>query len=167
MMEQAEQLVRERITGTRKGMDKPACTHSFNVRDILARHGFSGEVQLAGLLHDVIEDGGVSLDELTALGFGDRVVELVNLASHDLAVEGSYERWVKMIARLIDATDAEAWAIKLADIRDNLRDSHAMPNKEQQLLLREVKVRLMLELTKNFNDLSGLRQELANELKAI
>ena len=66
----AEQLVKTQISGVRKGTtDVPNWTHSSRVRDILRVHGFSDEVILAGLLHDIVEDGGVSLDELRKMGF--------------------------------------------------------------------------------------------------
>lgn len=123
----AEELVRTRIPGMRKGTtDKPAYTHSFHVRDLLAEHGYGPEVCLAGLLHDIVEDGEVSLDELRAAGFSERVVRLVDLCSHDASIEGTDARWVAMMARLVQARDSDAWAIKVADLADNLRDSGTM-----------------------------------------
>lgn len=79
-MVRAEELVRTRIPGMRKGTtDKPAYTHSFHVRDLLEEHGYGPEVCLAGLLHDIVEDGGVSLAELRAVGFSERVMRLAGL----------------------------------------------------------------------------------------
>jgi len=123
----AEELVQTRIPGMRKGTtDKAAYTHSFHVRDLLEEHGYGPEVCLAGLLHDIVEDGGVSLEELRAAGFSERVVRLVNLCSHDAAIEGTDARWVVMMARLVQVGDSDAWAIKVADLVDNLRDSGTM-----------------------------------------
>ena len=79
-----------------------------------------------GLLHDIVEDGGVPLEELRAAGFSERVVRLVDLCSHDAAIEGTDARWVVMIAQLVRAGDSDAWAIKVADLVDNLRDSGMM-----------------------------------------
>ena len=123
----ASVLVLTRIPGMRKGTtDKPAYTHSFHVRDLLEEHGYGFDVCLAGLLHDIVEDGGVSLAELRAAGFSERVVGLVDLCSHDASIEGNDARWVVMIARLVQADDSDAWAIKVADLLDNLRDSGTM-----------------------------------------
>jgi (p)ppGpp synthase/HD superfamily hydrolase len=79
-----------------------------------------------GLLHDIVEDGGVLPEELCAAKFIERVVRLVDLCSHDASIEGTDARWVVMIARLVQAGDSDAWAIKVADLVDNLRDSGTM-----------------------------------------
>ena len=145
---QAEELVRMRIPGMRKGTtDKPAYTHSFHVRDLLAAHGYGPEVCLAGLLHDIVEDGGMSLDELRAAGFSERVVELVDLCTHDASIEGNDARWIVMMARLVQAGDSDAWAIKVADLADNLRDSGTM-RKERREWMVTVKVPLVSKLSK-------------------
>lgn len=139
----AEELVQTRIPGMRKGTtDKPAYTHSFHVRDLLEEHGYSPEVCLAGLLHDIVEDGGVSLEELRAAGFSECVVRLVDLCSHDASIEGTDARWVVMIARLVQAGDSDAWAIKVADLVDNLMDSGTMEVGRREWM-RNVKRSLM------------------------
>ena len=147
----AEELVQTRIPGMRKGTtDKPAYTHSFHVRDLLEEHGYGPEVCCAGLLHDIVEDGGVSLDELHAAGFGERVVELVDLCSHDASIEGTDARWVVMMARLVQAGDSDAWAIKVADLVDNLRDSGTMEVGRREWM-RNVKRPLMVRVAKGVN----------------
>ncbi|MCR4311732.1 MAG: HD domain-containing protein, partial [Candidatus Uhrbacteria bacterium] len=125
---------------------KPAYMHSMHVRDILLEYGYAEEVCTAGLLHDVVEDGGVSLDELKAMGFSPRVVELVDLATYDETVASSDGRWVCMVARLVRADDGDAWAIKLADIASNISDSHGM-RLDRRALMLTVKAPLMLRLT--------------------
>lgn len=142
----AEQLVAERIPGLRKGMDKPAYLHSMHVRDILREHGMSEEVCLAGLLHDIVEDGDVSLDELKAMGFSQRIVDLVDLATHDDTLATGDERWVCMIARLVKAADVDAWQIKIADLASNIGDSAGMPVDRRAWMLT-VKAPLMLKVT--------------------
>ena len=48
-------------------VDVPYMSHLAGVAVILSRHGFDDEVVAAGALHDVIEDSGVSYDDLTRL----------------------------------------------------------------------------------------------------
>ena len=112
LLEKAKQLVEERIPGTRKGSDEPAYIHSTRVSASLARFGYSEEVIIAGMLHDIVEDGETSLQDLRSLGFSERIIDLVNLCTHDDMVEGGDARWIKMMAGLVDAKDKEAWAIK-------------------------------------------------------
>ncbi len=126
-LDAARKLVRERIAGTRKGTtNDPTYLHSFRVEEMLRRYEYSEDVCLAGLLHDVVEDGSTTFEELDALGFSDQVVNLVRLCSHDVKIENKDARWMVMIVGLIKAHDADAWAIKIADILDNVEGSKTM-----------------------------------------
>lgn len=161
----AESLVQSRIQGFRKGTtDVPNWTHSFHVRDALVKFGFPEEVCLAGLLHDIVEDGDVTFDELRTQGFSERVVHLVDLCSHDKSIPDGDGRWVKMLARLVDARDKDAWAIKIADITDNLRSCHTMSD-ERQKFMYETKGPLLLSLTWKLMGDTGVWQELKEQLK--
>ncbi len=146
LLPRAEQLVASRIPGTRKGSEKPAYMHSFDVRDVLKAEGYSEEVCLAGLLHDVIEDSETTFEELEEMGCSPRVLELVRFCTHDNAIEGNDARWVCMMAELVRGNDAEAWAIKIADILCNIGDSDTMPA-DRRHMLRFVKGRMLLSLT--------------------
>lgn len=131
--EDAEKLVRERITWNRKWTkDIPNYLHSFHVRDILRVNRFDETIQMAWLLHDIVEDWNTSLDELRELWYSEEVVHLVDLSSHNLKVKDSFERWLLMMKRLEDACDRNAWAIKLADICDNVYLCHLMPNRDKK-----------------------------------
>ncbi len=132
-LEEAENLVKERIKWFRKGTeDVPAYLHSFRVRDLLKKYGFDETVQLAGLLHDIVEDWNTSFGELNALRYPIEVVKLVDLTTHDQTIEDHYERWELMMERLEEVWDRNAWAIKLADICDNVSECHLMPNLEKR-----------------------------------
>ena len=161
----AEALVRERIGGFRKGTtDVSNWTHSIRVAELLEEYGCTDEVVIAGLLHDVVEDGGVTLDELSDTGFSERIVELVDLCSHSLDIKGSEKRWMTMMARLVEARDRDAWLIKTADLLDNLRSCHTMP-REKQVFMRDVKGRIFLSLSKNAVGSHKLRGELKTQIQ--
>lgn len=146
LLDKAKTLVTERIPGTRKGSDEPAYIHSIRVSQALADFGYSEDVVIAGLLHDIVEDGATSLDELRQAGFNERVIELVRLCTHDDMIEGGDRRWIKMMAGLIDADDAEAWAIKIADITDNLKSSNTLPQ-DRRLFMYQAKAPFLLRLS--------------------
>ena len=63
-------------TQLRKVGDVPYIVHPVHVSAILLRHGFSEDVVIAGLLHDVIEDQDVSLERIEA-DFGPAIAEIV------------------------------------------------------------------------------------------
>ncbi len=147
----AEDLVRTRILGDRKGLPgEPLYLHSFRVRDLVSRcHHWDDpeyDVFLAALLHDVVEDGGVSLDELRSMGFTDRTVELVDLCTHQMDIKNSTERWVLMMARLVEARDDGAWRIKMADLTDNLTQCRGLSPENRRFMV-ETKAPLMIRLT--------------------
>ncbi len=150
----AEALVKERIRGTRKGLpDEQNYSHSLRVqRLVMDCHHWDDpdhDVFLAALLHDVIEDGGVTFEELQAMGFTSRTIDLVRLCTHPLAVENSTERWTLMMAKLVEARDDDAWRIKLADLTDNLRQSVGLTPENRKFMV-EVKAPLMLRLTERY-----------------
>ena len=158
----AEQLVLERIPGHRKGSDEPASAHSFRVAQILRTYRYNVSTCLAGLLHDLVEDSETTLDELLSLGFPDRVVRLVDLCSHNESISGADARWVRMMGRLVDADDPDAWAIKAADILDNVRSSHTLPS-DRGHFMRTVKAPMFLSLTKQRLGKTRLWKELERE----
>lgn len=162
--DRAEQLVRTQIHGTRKGSKVPAYRHSLNVANTLRRHGFDGETVLAGLLHDVVEDSEVTFDELSKMGFSERTLRVVKLVTHDNNIPSGTARWVKMIGRLIDANDAEAWTVKLADTLDNYRSSESLPP-ERRDFMRMVKAPLILALTRDLLGHTKIWKELDTDVK--
>jgi (p)ppGpp synthase/HD superfamily hydrolase len=99
--------------------DVPYVSHVAGVVAILARHRFAEEVLAAGALHDVLEDCGVTYDEL-ARQFGPKTADLVRSVSEQdksLAWEERKLRYVERFAH----EPWEAQAISLADKIDNFR----------------------------------------------
>lgn len=139
-IEALKSLVRERIPGTRKGSDEPACLHSVRVYETLAKHGYSEEVAAAALLHDILEDSDTTLEELASLGVSERTRTLIDLVSHDESIDekvtGSDPRLVYILGRIVTARDTDALAIKAADVLDNLRTCSTMkPDRRQNMRL--------------------------------
>ena len=149
--EMAEELVKARIVGERKGMPGEAnYLHLFRVRDLVSKcHHWDDpeyDVFLAALLHDVVEDGGVTLGELRGMGFTERTAALVDLCTHRMDVESSTERWLLMMARLVEARDDGAWRIKMADLTDNLTQCAGLSPENRRFMV-ETKAPLMVRLT--------------------
>jgi len=64
------------------------------------------------LLHDVIEDSDITIDQLTAEGFPERVISALRLLTHNDALP--YMDYIGKIK-----SDPIAVAVKLADLRHN------------------------------------------------
>ena len=67
---------------------------------------------VAALLHDVVEDTNMTLDDLRALGFNKEVMRALTLLTHDKSVP--YMAYVAKIK-----TNRIAREVKLADLRHN------------------------------------------------
>ncbi len=152
----AKSLVKERIKGERKGLpDELNYMHSMRVNETVSslHHWDDPDVEMfiSALLHDIVEDGNTSLEELVEMGFTRRIVELVYLCSHNTKVENKTERWTLMMAKLIEARDEEAWCIKLIDLSDNLKQSRGLSEENRKFMI-EVKAPLILRLTKWLDD---------------
>jgi (p)ppGpp synthase/HD superfamily hydrolase len=91
----------------------PFIEHPLAVADLLAEHGHSEEVVIAGLLHDAIEHAETEPDELRKL-FGEEIAELVEALTEDETISDYEERKDEHRER-VAAASAEARAIFAAD----------------------------------------------------
>jgi hypothetical protein len=165
--EKAEALVKKCIKGNRKGLSEPNYLHSFRVRDMVMSHHHwdwpDYNLFTAALLHDIVEDGGVSFEELKDMGFTERTIELVKLCTHDSTIKGKTERWLLMIAKLIEANDDDAWRIKLADLTDNLKQSAGLSLENRRFMV-EIKAPLLISLTHTrYSAYSSLIEEMKKQ----
>ena len=164
-LEEAKVFVKERIKGVRKGLyDVPAYTHSLRVCALLEKQCWDKEVVLAGLLHDIIEDGGATTTELSEEGYSERTIRLVELCTHPVEVENKTSRWLLMIAKLIQADDQDAWMIKLADLTDNLSESKGLTPENRKFMV-ETKAPILLRLTEDDPMLQSHRHALDVEMR--
>jgi (p)ppGpp synthase/HD superfamily hydrolase len=108
---------------TRKGSDVPYLVHPVHVSVILLRYGFSEDVAIAGLLHDVVEDQDVPLSRIES-GFGPAVAEMVAALTERKREAGRPRPWeVRKEEALTHIREAslEAVAVKAADALHSTR----------------------------------------------
>ncbi len=96
----------------------PYIAHPAGVGLLLARHGYDDEVVSAGILHDVIEDCGVTKEDL-AEATTPRVADLVAWVSEPPKTVDVEERKAQYREQLADAP-VDALAIKACDCIANL-----------------------------------------------
>jgi (p)ppGpp synthase/HD superfamily hydrolase len=107
----------------RKAGDVPYIVHPVHVSTILLRYGFAEDVVLAGLLHDVVEDGDVPLAVIDA-EFGPEVGRLVAAVTErklKAGVERPWEDRKKELLAQVGAASFGAVAIKAADALHSAR----------------------------------------------
>lgn len=119
MIEEAVAFARKAHAGAvRKGTNIPYITHPLEAAVIVSLMSDDPELVAAALLHDVIEDAGVTAGELEAQ-FGSRVAQLVVAESED-KTKSWYERKSATIEHLKGA-EKEIKILTLGDKLSNLR----------------------------------------------
>jgi GTP pyrophosphokinase len=119
---------------------EPYITHPIAVAELLADWKLDAAAIQAALLHDVLEDSGISKQELTEK-FGATVAELVDgvskldRLSFDSSEQQQAESFRKMLLAM--ARDVRVILIKLADRLHNVRTLDAMALEKRQRIARE------------------------------
>lgn len=83
----------------RKGTDIPYITHPFAVVMLLMQEGCAEEVVIAGLLHDVVEDTPVTIEQVEAV-FGSEVAAIVLQCTDDETIASWQARKQALVERL-------------------------------------------------------------------
>lgn len=119
---------------------KPYITHPLAVAEILAGWHMDGQTLVAALLHDVLEDTGVSREQITA-DFGPAVAALVDGVTKldqlkfESRVHAQAENFRKMLLAM--AKDVRVILIKLADRLHNMRTLDAMKPEARTRIAQE------------------------------
>jgi (p)ppGpp synthase/HD superfamily hydrolase len=109
-LERAIRIAVEAHTGQRDKEGQPYILHPLRVMmSVTSEHA-----RIAAILHDVVEDTSVTIDDLRREGFADAVLHSVELLTHAKSVP--YADYVVRVK-----TDPVATAVKLADLTDNTR----------------------------------------------
>lgn len=125
VMKAADFAARAHVDQRRKGKaGEPYIGHPIEVAALVAEAGADPEVVAAALLHDVVEDCGVSLDELRE-AFGSRVAALVAEVTDDKSLPKQRRKDLQVEHAAHASPDAQR--IKLADKTSNVRALKASP----------------------------------------
>ncbi|MEW6412297.1 MAG: bifunctional (p)ppGpp synthetase/guanosine-3',5'-bis(diphosphate) 3'-pyrophosphohydrolase [Candidatus Zixiibacteriota bacterium] len=128
--------------GQKRLSGEPYVEHCLEVAFILAEQHMDSATIAAGLVHDVVEDTEVSLEELRQ-DFGDEIADLVDGVTKIGAVQYSsreeqqVEYFRKMLLSM--AQDIRVILIKLADRLHNMRTLDHMAPDKQKLIAQETR----------------------------
>jgi (p)ppGpp synthase/HD superfamily hydrolase len=112
-------------TQVRKGSGIPYIAHPLGVASLVLEFGGDEEQAIAGLLHDVIEDGGPQFVEPIREGFGERVLAMVEACTDGVPdANGKKAPWKTRkegyLAHLADCSE-DALLVSAADKLYNAR----------------------------------------------
>jgi (p)ppGpp synthase/HD superfamily hydrolase len=77
--------------------------------------------QTAAVLHDVVEDTDITLDDLHRAGYSSEIVAAIDALTH--RTHESYEQYIDRVAR-----NSVARRVKAADIEENLANNRRSPD---------------------------------------
>lgn len=97
--------------------EKPVILHSIRVATNLYELGYDDKIVLGALLHDVVEDSTVTIDELKK-EFGDEIAQLVYSLTENKNIKDKIKRDKNLIDKSV-AYGYNSLIIKCADILDN------------------------------------------------
>jgi (p)ppGpp synthase/HD superfamily hydrolase len=98
---------------------RPYIEHPLVVAELLAEHRFADPVLAAALLHDVVEESPLEVEEISGR-FGPEVGDLVAALTDAEEIE-SYQRRKDVHRAEVEAAGADALAIYAADKLSNIR----------------------------------------------
>ena len=114
------------------------------------------EERHAALLHDVVEDTPLTLDDLRALGYGEEVIELVDILTRRVPAGESHRQYLE---RIVASGNVKALRVKLADVIDNMSPARSrdLPPEHRGMTHRFAKdLQHIVEALQELNDeLSG------------
>lgn len=108
---------------------KPVITHCFRVAFYLDYLGYSKDIVVAALLHDLLEDTGIEYPDIKER-FGDRIASLVGVLTFDKTIEDKTEGYRSNFDN-IAKSGKEALIIRSADILDNAGYYHLVEDVEE------------------------------------
>ncbi len=104
----------------RKASPLPYIIHPLNVTRILIECDAAEDVVIAGVLHDVVEDTSVTLDDIHAQ-FGEHVAALVQGMSEPNRKD-TWEHRKRAMLESFETAPQDVLLIELADRLDNIRE---------------------------------------------
>lgn len=135
-IEYASDLAWARHEGQVDKAGNPYYLHVFAVRDMLT--GEDEEVRIAAVLHDVVEDTDMTLEELRRLGFTERTVAAIDAVTR--RDEELYEHFIHRVC-----ANPDARKIKLADnLHNTMRLGNLPPEQAASMAKRYARARAIL-----------------------
>jgi len=140
-VQKAFELAKEAHKNQRRKSGEPYITHPISVAIICAQEIELGPTAvISALLHDVVEDTPITLDEIREQ-FGDKIATIVDgltkLDSDNTAKSPQAENFRKVLRTLL--VDVRVVLIKIADRLHNMRTIGSMPGHKQQKIAAETK----------------------------
>ncbi len=109
---------------------KPVLFHSFKLGKLLYTHKYSRTIIISGILHDLLEDTSVSVEEIKN-EFGVEISLIVKALTFDTSIKDELKQAETIYENCLKQ-GFEALIIKCADLLDNINYVHLVKEKDKQ-----------------------------------
>jgi GTP pyrophosphokinase len=148
--EKAIRLLAKHLQTSEENSRKPILFHDIRVGVYLYENGYSPDIVLSGVLHDVIEWSDIS-EKVLRDEFGDIVVNLVLANTKNDSIKVQEEKIIELIQRCAE-NGQDALIVKTADILDSFKwYSSQNNNSELQYCMKTADAILKFK-SENFED---------------
>ena len=144
VIHRAYETARVRHDGQFRKTGEPYITHPLAVAHILASYGLDADTVAAAILHDTVEDTGLSVEDVSA-EYGDVVAGLIDGVTKLDRVKFSNreDQQAATIRKMVIAMarDVRVLLIKLADRLHNIRTIYPLePDRQQRIALETLEI---------------------------
>ncbi len=138
---------------------KPVILHSIRVGMYLLESGYETDIVVVGILHDLIEDSDVTIDDIKN-NFSQEIASWVESVSFKPQINDTVEQYKEMFARTILEGRIPV-VVKAADILANSLYIHLVTETEKQKFLID-KIKYFLDVSQSFSS-EPIVRELKNK----
>jgi (p)ppGpp synthase/HD superfamily hydrolase len=115
----------------RRDDDAPFIVHPLEAAALLSSSGYDDEVVIAGVLHDIVESTGATLEDVRGR-FGDRVAHIVGAVTEDPGIADHDTRKARLRAAMGEG-GPDAHAVYTADKISKVRELRAQVTRNPAL----------------------------------
>jgi (p)ppGpp synthase/HD superfamily hydrolase len=120
--------------GQKCKVGRPYILHPLRVMMAVETKEYPDKItMMAAVLHDVVEDCDVTLDDLRKAGFCEEVVEVVDLLSRPPKDAPNRPTHRQYIGRICESKNPRAVHIKMEDTKDNLSRVGELPPDQRSI----------------------------------
>ena len=147
----AQNLVQKEFANKKDKGGNPYLCHL----EYVASHGRNEEEKIIGLLHDLLEDTKVTIEELKEMGFSSFILETLKILTRNKT--SSYDEYIDQI---INSHNESALYIKKIDLEHNM-DFTRCPNLDEAKRKKKQK-----KYTQNYSKICAALKKVSKESKS-
>lgn len=147
----AQNLVQKEFANKKDKGGNPYLCHL----EYVASHGRNEEEKIIGLLHDLLEDTKVTIEELKEMGFSFFILETLKILTRNKT--SSYDEYIDQI---INSHNESALYIKKIDLEHNM-DFTRCPNLDET-----TREKLQKKYTQNYSKICAALKKVSKESKS-